>query len=944
MAGSADWPHPDLVLIDGSSYLYRAFHALPPLTGPRGEPTGAVYGVLNMLQKFLREYRPARVAVVFDAPGPTFRDELFAQYKAHRPPMPDDLRAQVDPLLEAVRALGLPLLRYSGVEADDVIGTLARRAADRGLQVLISTGDKDMAQLVGERIRLINTMSDSRYDRAAVKARFDVWPEQIVDYLALVGDASDNIPGIDKVGPKTAAKWLAQYGNLDTLIAHAAEVPGKVGENLRAGLDTLALSRRLATIRCDVELAEDVDSLVQGPADVKTLRALYARLGLRSLLRTLPSGDVTTAEAEQKETTVPGVPDGRDTPPAAEQALAGGRPDAGALEVHAEILTAPRRYETILDEAAFERWLEALSQTDLFAFDTETTSLDYMQARIVGASFCIEPGRAAYLPLAHDYPGAPPQLERERALARLKPLLENPERGKVGHHLKYDAHVLANHGIALAGMRYDTMLESYVWNSVATRHDMDSAAERYLGIRTIHYEDVAGKGAKQIPFSQVALEQATEYAAEDADVTMRLHRALWPAIDHEPLLKRLYERFEQPLVPVLLRMERHGVLIDREQLRAQSDEIACRLQQLEAEAHAAAGQPFNLDSPKQLQQILYENMQIPVLRKTPTGQPSTAEDVLEELAASHPLPRLILEYRGLAKLKSTYTDRLPEQINERTGRVHTSYHQAVAQTGRLSSTDPNLQNIPIRTADGRRIRRAFVAPPGHVLLAADYSQIELRIMAHLSGDESLLRAFAEDRDIHQSTAAEVLGVALDAVTPEQRRSAKAINFGLIYGMSAFGLARQLGIDRGAAQQYVDLYFARYPGVKRYMDETRERAKSQGYVETVFGRRLYLPDIRSRNRATQQYAERSAINAPMQGTAADLIKLAMIAVDAWCRDRGDVARLIMQVHDELVLEVRQEAVETVTHEVRRLMIEAAGDALRVPLKVDVGTGTNWDEAH
>jgi DNA polymerase-1 len=946
MAGASEWPHPDLVLIDGSSYLYRAFHALPPLAGPHGEPTGAVYGVLNMLQKFLREYRPTRVAVVFDAPGPTFRDELFEQYKAHRPPMPDDLRVQVEPLLEAVRALGLPLLRLGGVEADDVIGTLARRAADRGLQVLISTGDKDMAQLVNEHIRLVNTMSDSRYDRDAVKARFDVWPEQIIDYLALVGDASDNIPGIAKVGPKTAAKWLGQYGDLDTLVEHAAEVPGKVGENLRAGLETLALSRKLATIRCDLDLPAGIDSLVVGEADVPALRTLYTRLGLRSLLRALPGG-ATGADAPDQEaadSAAPGVPATGGTLPATARAASGGSAAGDALEVRPEILSAPRAYETVLDEASFERWLATLSQADLFAFDTETTSLDYMQAEIVGVSFCVDPGQAAYVPLAHDYPGAPDQLSRDRVLARLKPLLEDPARGKVGHHLKYDAHVLANHGIALDGMRYDTMLESYVWNSVATRNDMDSAAERYLGIRTIHYEDVAGKGAKQIPFSQVALEQAAEYAAEDADVTMRLHRALWPAIDHEPLLKRLYEQFEQPLVPVLLRMERHGVLLDREQLRAQSGEIARRLQQLEAEAHAAAGQPFNLDSPKQLQHILYEKMQIPVLRKTPTGQPSTAEDVLEELAEAHPLPRLILEYRGLAKLKSTYTDKLPEQINARTGRVHTSYHQAVAQTGRLSSTDPNLQNIPIRTPEGRRIRRAFIAPPGYVLLAADYSQVELRIMAHLSGDESLLRAFAEDRDIHQSTAAEVLGMALDAVTPEQRRSAKAINFGLIYGMSAFGLARQLGIDRGAAQQYVDLYFARYPGVKRYMDETRERAKSQGFVETVFGRRLYLPEIRSRNRAMQQYAERSAINAPMQGTAADLIKLAMIAVDDWCRSRRDAARLIMQVHDELVLEVRQDAVEAVADEVRRCMIAAAGDALRVPLKVDVGTGANWDEAH
>jgi DNA polymerase-1 len=939
-ASPSSSPAADLVLIDGSSYLYRAFHALPPLTGPHGEPTGAVHGVLNMLQKFLREHRPKYVAVVFDAPGKTFRDELFAQYKAHRPPMPDDLRTQIEPLLDAVRGLGLPLLRIGGVEADDVIGTLARRAAERGLQVLISTGDKDMAQLVGEQIRLINTMSDSRYDRDGVKAKFDVWPEQIIDYLALVGDSSDNIPGIDKVGPKTAAKWLGQYQTLDNLIAHAAEVPGKVGENLRAGLDTLALSRQLATIRCDLDLPQDIDSLTAGEPDTDALRALYTRLGMRALLRALPGGDAVESDADAGTDARSSA--GAATPRAA---FAAGDGTAGdALEVRPEIAGAARQYETVVDGDTLERWLAALSAADLFAFDTETTSLNYMQAEIVGVSFCVEPGKAAYVPLAHDYPGAPDQLPRAEVLARLKPLLENPALGKVGHHLKYDAHVLANHGIELAGMRFDTMLESYVWNSVATRHDMDSAAERYLGITTIHYEDVAGKGAKQIPFSQVALEQAGEYAAEDADVTMRLHRTLWPAIEHEPLLKRLYEQFEQPLVPVLCRMEAQGVLLDREQLRAQSSEIARKLQQLEGDAHAAAGQPFNLDSPKQLQHILYEKMQIPVLRKTPTGQPSTAEDVLEELAEAHALPKLILEYRGLAKLKSTYTDKLPEQIDARTGRVHTSYHQAVAQTGRLSSTDPNLQNIPIRTLEGRRIRRAFIAPPGHVLLAADYSQIELRIMAHLSGDESLVRAFAEDRDIHQSTAAEVLGVPLDSVTPEQRRSAKAVNFGLIYGMSAFGLARQLGIGRGEAQQYVDLYFARYPGVKRYMDDTREVAKAQGYVETVFGRRLYLPDIRSRNRAMQQYAERSAINAPMQGTAADLIKLAMISVDDWCQQQDGRARLIMQVHDELVLEVRADVVDAVRDQVRQRMIAAAGDALRVPLKVDVGVGANWDEAH
>jgi len=916
--------NPDLVLIDGSSYLYRAFHALPPLTNSRGEPTGAVLGVVNMLLKFLRETNPARIAVVFDAPGKTFRDQLYAEYKSHRPPMPDDLRAQVDPLLEIVQALGLPLLRISGVEADDVIGTLAKRTADAGGTVVISTGDKDMCQLVGPQITLINTMSGSIYDRAGVKAKFDIWPEQMIDYLALVGDSSDNIPGIDKVGPKTAAKWLAQYSTLDNLVANAGEVSGKVGENLRAGLETLELSRRLATIRCDVDLPDTAQDLAPKPQHDEQLRSWYTRLGFQALLRGL-GGSVET-----------------DSSPVASVTLA---PPSDALELRPGIADAPRDYEIVLDMAAFERWCVALEAADLFAFDTETTSLDYMAARIVGVSFCIEPGKAAYVPLTHDYVGAPPQLDRDTVLAKLRPLLESEQHAKLGHHLKYDAHVLANHGITLRGMRYDSMLESYVWNSVATRHDMDSAALRYLGITTISYEDVAGKGAKQIPFAQVSLEQAGEYAAEDADITMRLHRALWPAIEREPLLKKLYEEFEQPLVPVLQRMEHRGVLIDREMLRVQSSELARRAEELKLAAHTAAGTDFNLDSPKQLQQILFEKMQIPVLRKTPTGQPSTAEDVLEELADSHALPRLILDYRSIAKLRSTYTEKLPLQVNADTGRVHTSYHQAVAQTGRLSSTDPNLQNIPIRTPEGRRIRQAFIAPAGHVLLAADYSQIELRIMAHLSDDAGLRGAFAADRDVHQATAAEVFGVTLDAVSAEQRRSAKAINFGLIYGMSAFGLARQLGIERGAAQRYVDLYFERYPGVKAYMDRTREQARETGYVETVFGRRLYLPDIRSRNRALQQYAERSAINAPMQGTAADLIKLAMIAVDAWCnQEGGDDARLIMQVHDELVLEVRAEAVHRVTEAIRQSMVDAGRGALRVPLKVDVGTGKNWDEAH
>jgi DNA polymerase-1 len=917
---------PDLVLVDGSSYLYRAFHALPPFSNSRGEPTGAVFGVLNMLAKFLKEYDPELIAVVFDAPGKTFRDELFAEYKAHRPPMPDDLRAQIQPLFEAVQAQGLPILRQSGVEADDVIGTLARAAANQDLSVLISTGDKDMAQLVSERITLINTMSNTVLDRTGVKNKFDVFPEQIIDYLALVGDSSDNIPGIDKVGPKTAAKWLGQYQTLDALVADAANVGGKVGENLRAGLATLELARKLATIRTDLELPASLDDLKRKPPDVDALRKLYTRLELRSLLRQL--------DGDAPEAVVPAAGSGGAQAPAA-------APIAPAVSGNAQaVAAAPRAYQTITTEAQLDEWLRLLEAAELFAFDTETTSLEYMRAEIVGVSFAVAPGRAAYLPLRHDYAGAPDQLDREASLAKLKPLLESDRHAKLGHHIKYDAHVLARHGIELRGMRFDSMLESYVWNSVL-RHDMDSAAERYLGIRTIHYEDVAGKGARQIPFSQVPVDKAAEYSAEDSDVTLRLHQVLWPQIAAVPALKSLYEDCEQPLVPVLLRMEEHGVLLDRQMLRTQSNELAKRLMEVLADAHKEAGAPFNLDSPKQLSNILFEKMQLPVLRKTPTGQPSTAEDVLEELADSYPLPRLILEHRGLSKLKSTYTDKLPEQINEKTGRVHTSYHQAVAATGRLSSQDPNLQNIPIRTPEGRRIRQAFIALPGHVLLAADYSQIELRIMAHLSGDQGLLDAFASDRDIHQATAAEVLGVPLDAVTPEQRRSAKAVNFGLIYGMSAFGLARQLGIPRGAAQEYIDLYFARYPGVKRYMEETRAQAKSQGYVETVFGRRLYLPDINARNKQFQQAAERAAINAPMQGTAADIIKRAMISVDLMCTAGGG-ARLIMQVHDELVLEVEQARIAEITAAVRECMMGAA--SLKVPLKVDSGTGANWDEAH
>jgi len=923
---------PDLVLVDGSSYLYRAFMVAPEyLRASSGQPTGAILIVINMLTKFLKDYDPERIAVVFDAPGKTFRDDLYAEYKANRPPMPDDLRSQIESLFEAVKGMGLPILREKGVEADDVIGTLACDAARRSLNVLISTGDKDMAQLVSPQITLINTMSNTLLDREGVKAKFDVFPEQIIDYLALVGDSSDNIPGIDKVGPKTAAKWLGKYSTLDALIADAAKIEGKVGENLRAGLGTLELARKLATIRTDVTLPLSLDQLKRQPPDTEALRGLYEKLELRSLLKQLDGSANSAADTG-------GAPDVS----AAGQAVIAGAPAAAGIGAGAQaIAAAPRHYETITTEAQLASWIAKLEAAQLFAFDTETTSLEYMHAEIVGVSFAVAPGDAAYLPLRHDYAGAPDQLDRDASLAKLKPLLESEQHAKVGHHLKYDAHVLSNHGIRLAGMKYDSMLESYIWNSTATRHDMDSVAERYLGIRTIHYEDVAGKGAKQIPFSQVPVDKAAEYSSEDSDVTLRLHEVLWPQISTVPALKTLYEECEQPLVPVLLRMEDRGVVIDRQMLRTQGNQLAKRLMELLGEAHKEAGAPFNLDSPKQLCAILFEKMQLPVLRKTPTGQPSTAEDVLEELAESYPLPKLILEHRGLSKLKSTYTDKLPEQINAKTGRVHTSYHQAVAATGRLSSQDPNLQNIPIRTPEGRRIRQAFIAPVGCVLLAADYSQIELRIMAHLSGDAGLLGAFASDQDIHQATASEVFATPLAEVSADQRRSAKAINFGLIYGMSAFGLAKQLGIPRGAAQEYIDLYFARYPGVKRYMEETRAQAKAQGYVETVFGRRLYLPDINARNKQFQQAAERAAINAPMQGTAADIIKRAMITVDSWCTPSSG-ARLIMQVHDELVLEVESGKVAEVSAAVRQHMAGAA--SLRVPLRVDIGTGANWDEAH
>jgi len=893
----------DLVLIDGSSYLYRAYHALPKLTNSAGEPTGALHGVLAMINKLVREESAKHIAVVFDAPGKTFRDDMYAEYKANRPPMPDDLREQVQPLIDAVEAMGLPLLRIEGVEADDVIGTLCRRCAGEGLNVLVSTGDKDMAQLVNDKVTLVNTMTGQVLDRDGVKTKFDVFPEQIIDYLALVGDSSDNIPGVPRVGAKTAAKWLNQYPTADDIIENAEDIGGKVGESLREHIEQLRLSRELATIRQDIELPANFDDLTPGEPDEAALREIYGRFELRQLLRQL-EGDTG---------------------------------DAPAAEVDSQ-----GDYETILDWDAFERWHEAIKDAELVALDTETTSLAYMEAELVGISLAVEAGKAAYVPVAHDYPGAPEQLPRDEVLKKLKPWLEDPAQKKLGHHLKYDAHIFARYDIALAGMAFDSMLESYVLNSVATRHDMDSTARHYLGRETIHYEDVAGKGAKQLTFNQVDLETAAPYAAEDADITLQLHGKLWSELGKTGSLQKVYTDIEQPLVPVLLAMEETGVLIDKQMLAEQSHELTKRMAELEKEAHELAGGPFNLGSPKQLQEILFEKQELPVIRKTPKGQPSTAEDVLAELASDYELPRVILEYRGVSKLKSTYTDKLPLQISPRTGRVHTSYHQAVAATGRLSSSDPNLQNIPIRTLEGRRIRKAFAAPEGHVLLAADYSQIELRIMAHLSGDEGLQSAFAAGQDIHRATAAEVFGAELGAVTDDQRRSAKAINFGLMYGMSAFGLAKQLSVPRGEAQEYIDLYFDRYPGVKAFMDDIREKARKQGFVETVFGRRLYLPEINARNPQRRQYAERTAINAPMQGTAADIIKRAMITVQDWLLSSKPGARMIMQVHDELVFEVDRDAADTVRDEVVTLM-EGAAD-LDVDLKVDAGTGDNWDEAH
>ena len=898
-----------LVLVDGSSFLYRAFHALPPLNNSRGEPTGAVLGVANMLKRLVASHKTPHIGVVFDAPGRTFRDDLFEAYKSHRPPMPDELKAQIEPLREVIRAMGFPLIIESGVEADDVIGSLAIEAAASGYTVVISTGDKDMAQLVSDRITLENTMFNSRLDREGVFEKFGVYPEQIIDYLALVGDTSDNIPGVPKVGPKTAAKWLGEHGSLDQLIEKADTISGKVGEYFRESLATIPLSRQLATIRCDLELPLTVEDLKLSPPNHDSLIHWLKRLEFNSWLKQITATGSDPESAPQQSPSLPRI-------------------DA--------------TYESILTESDLDAWIDKLRSNGQFSFDTETTSLDYMQAEIVGISFSIEPGKAAYVPVAHDYPDAPTQLNREQVLSKFKPLLESSDLGKIGQNLKYDLNVLLNHGIHLQGIRHDTMLESYVFDSTATRHDMDSLAKHYLQYETISYEDVAGKGAKQIGFDQVAIEPATQYAAEDADITLRLHDRIWPRLKGMPSLSSVYETLEIPLIPILAQMERTGVLIDPWLLQQQSGFLQEKMTTLETKAHELAGMPFNLGSPKQIQSILYENLNLPVLKKTPKGQPSTDESVLQELAESFELPSVILEHRSASKLRSTYTEKLPQQVNPKTGRVHTSYHQAVTATGRLSSSDPNLQNIPIRTEEGRRIRQAFIASPGKKIVAADYSQIELRIMAHFSQDPRLIEAFQTGDDIHRETASEVFGVSKEGVSKEQRRSAKAINFGLIYGMSAFGLAKQLGVERHTAQTYIDTYFDRYPGVKTFMDRTRERARELGYVETLMGRRLHIPDIRSSNGQRRQYAERAAINAPMQGTAADLIKLAMIHVDAWIKETRSPVEMIMQVHDELVFEVDEQHIDAVKAAIIEQMTRVT--ELSVPLVVEAGVGNNWDEAH
>jgi DNA polymerase-1 len=902
-----------LVLVDGSSYLYRAFHALPDLRNRHGEPTGAVRGVLSMLQKLRKETTPDYIACVFDAKGKTFRDDWYPEYKATRAPMPDDLTRQIEPLHESIRALGWPLIMVDGVEADDVIGTLVRDAVALGVQTIVSTGDKDIAQLVGPTVKLVNTMSNEWLDEAGVQQKFGVSPTQIVDYLTLIGDSVDNIPGVDKVGPKTAVKWLQQYGSLDEIVAHAAEFTGAVGENLRKALAWLPMARKLLSIKCDVPLPVSFEQLAPAPENVPELLRLYERLDFKSSLRELQ-----------------------------ERTASGAAPVEGAATVAVAAAPRPdREYEAVLSEEQLDAWLRTVEAAELVSVDTETTSLDPLTAQLVGISLSVQPHRGAYIPLGHTYAGAPTQLARELVLGRLKAWLENPLRRKLGQNLKYDKHVFANAGIRLDGVQEDTLLQSYVLES-HRQHDMDDLAARHLGVTTITYDDVTGKGASRISFEQVEVTRATEYAAEDADVTLQLHQALYPQIAQDAKLSRVYREIEMPVMDVLFTMERNGVLLDAGLLENQSRELGAKMMALEQAVHQQAGQPFNLNSPKQLQEILFEKHKLPVKKKTPSGLPSTDEDVLQELALDHPLPKLILEYRGLTKLKSTYTDKLPRMVNATTGRVHTNYAQAVAVTGRLSSNDPNLQNIPVRTAEGRRIREAFIASPGSVIVSADYSQIELRIMAHLSQDAGLLNAFATGQDVHRHTAAEVFGAEAAAVTSEQRRYAKVINFGLIYGMSAFGLAGQLGIERSAAQQYMERYFLRYPGVKDYMERTRESARNLGYVETVFGRRLYLNDIKAANPARRQGAERAAINAPMQGTAADLIKLAMIAVQNWISSSRLKSRLIMQVHDELVLEVPEAEVDAVKGQLPDLMNSVA--KLDVPLEIQVGVGPNWEKAH
>jgi len=903
---------PTLLLVDGSSYLYRAFHALPDLRNKLGEPTGAIYGVINMLRRLQSDYKADYCACIFDAKGKTFRDDLYPDYKAHRPPMPDDLARQIEPLHECVRAAGWPLLMIEGVEADDVIGTLSRKAEAHGMECVISTGDKDLAQLVSKHVRLINTMSNETLDEAGVLAKFGVPPNRIIDYLALIGDAVDNVPGVEKCGPKTAVKWLTQFNDLGGVIAHAGEITGVVGENLRRHLEFLPLGQKLVTVDTTLELPVKLEELAPRAPDHAKLIELFGRLEFKTWLREAMQGEESASAATATA----------DDPP----------PAPGAHRQH---------YETLLTPAALEAWLQKIQHAQLTALDTETTSLDPMAARLVGMSFCCEAGEAAYLPLNHHYPDAPEQLALPTVLERLRPWLESAAHGKLGQNMKYDMHVFANHGIHLQGVVHDTLLQSYVLES-DKGHDMDSLALRHLGLRTLPYEAVTGKGANQIGFGEVPIDRATEYAAEDADITLRLHQNLYPQVADIAALDTLYREIEMPVMQVLFNMERRGVLIDVAKLEKQSHELGLRLIELERQAHAAAGQPFNLNSPKQIQELLFEKQGLPVVKKTPTGAPSTDEEVLQQLALDYPLPKLILEYRSLAKLKSTYTDKLPRMVNAATGRVHTSFSQAVAVTGRLASSDPNLQNIPIRTEEGRRIRAAFIAPPGHQLVSADYSQIELRIMAHLSGDAGLLKAFAQGEDVHRATAAEIFGVTPLEVSGEQRRYAKVINFGLIYGMSAFGLARELGLERGAAQAYIDRYFARYPGVARYMETTREAARKQGFVETVFGRRLWLPDIRSGNVGRRQGAERAAINAPMQGTAADLIKLAMIAVEGWLQAQRMQSRLVLQVHDELVLEVPQAELDIVRRELPKFMAGVA--RLAVPLVAEVGVGANWDEAH